>query len=182
MFLALDIPIQQKNAIATWRAQNLLVPYRQIPAENFHITLLFLGSITNTDIKQLINLLDKYYQISNDSLQPSTKFHQNLMLNRIGIFQAAKVLHLFPATTAPWLTTLHQQLSHQVKALALNIESRPYQPHISLFRKAKVDDFTANLPISPTSIFPLKIDSFSLYHSHSTPHGVQYNSVRRWKI
>ncbi|MEG3008948.1 MAG: 2'-5' RNA ligase family protein, partial [Pseudomonas sp.] len=45
LFFALDCPPAQRKAIAQWRAELGLRTGKSVPADNFHLTLLFLGAV-----------------------------------------------------------------------------------------------------------------------------------------
>lgn len=47
MFLALDVSSADKATLALWRSQNLALPFKIIEPNNFHVTLAFLGLLTN---------------------------------------------------------------------------------------------------------------------------------------
>tara|TARA_R110002012_G_scaffold76045_3_gene192068 strand:- start:16500 stop:17072 length:573 start_codon:yes stop_codon:yes gene_type:complete len=185
MFIALDISNDDKFKVAQWRDQHLPLAFKAIPAENFHITLVFLGLIDNsqqTDITQSIN---QQRDSIRTLLAPVLQAHKTLSigLSEIGYFKAAKVLHVMPSVCPEWLIRLNATIVASCHESAIAIENRAYQPHLSLYRKAKFDSSEAlSTRQKNTIVQNICINSFSLYHSYSTDFGVVYQAVKTWKI
>jgi 2'-5' RNA ligase len=101
-----------------------------IAADNFHLTLAFLGPLQTADIPALIHLMDAV---------PKTEF--SLSLDKIAFWPAPKILCLTGASCES--LDLLEQNTHKVLSPLLTAvssapcHSRPYAPHISLFRKVK---------------------------------------------
>jgi len=185
MFLALDISDTDKIKIAYWREQHLSLPFKAIRAQNFHITLAFLGLIDEAQQVNLEKLISQQHHAIQQQLQAFLQHNKtlSLALSQTGYFKKAQVLHLMPTTCPDWLLYLNNLIINLSINCNITLENRTYQPHLSLYRKAK---FT--LPLSFESIQKitikqqLSITSFSLYHSYSTAFGVRYEPVQRWKI
>lgn len=185
MFLALDISGTDKVKIAHWREQHLLLPFKAINEQNFHITLAFLGLIDNAQqlsVEKAINRQQHFIQQQLKAFVQQDKA-LSIVLSHLGYFKKAQVLHLMPATCPDWLIFLNKvmvQLSHNCNIALAN---SPYQAHLSLYRKAKLP-----LPAPFENIQQivvkqqLRITSFSLYHSYSTALGVRYEPVNTWQI
>ncbi len=182
-FFALDINEQDKQAIAKWRettfanisSYKLEHPPKVIPSANFHITLIFLGALSEHR-KQ--DLMDKSTDIA---ARVSRKIVNNdnshrLHLNELGLFKKPQVSYLTIKYLPNWLTELHNNLKDAAIQLAIPIENRPYLPHISLLRKAKylITATKANILISAKS--------FSLYESRSLNTGVEYIPLKTWRL
>lgn len=181
LFFALDINDEDKKAIIHWRQKHLdnVMPIKHSVAEsNLHITLAFLGTVNQ-------NQQDIFIEYCNDIFHPlipeyinelSAKTSFELSLNTLQLFKKPKVLYLgfnsFPST----LTSFAEGLSTKAKKQGLFQENRSYCPHISIARKIKA------LTITPSLNIPLKVSSFSLYHSQSTTHGVVYSPLNAWSL
>lgn len=185
MFIALDISDTDKIKLAQWREQHLPLPFKAINEKNFHITLAFLGLIDNEQQLSLAQLINQQHSFIQQYLQPFKAQNQTLflVLSKIGYFKTAQVLHLMPTTNPDWLMPLNKLII----ALCLNsqipLENSVYQPHLSLFRKAKYPLPSGLTALQQTSVEQqLSITGFSLYHSYSTALGVCYEPVQTWKI
>ena len=53
LFFALDCPPAQRKAIAQWRAELGLRTGKPVPADNFHLTPLFLGAVPLAQIGEV---------------------------------------------------------------------------------------------------------------------------------
>ena len=169
-FFALDIPAQDKITIAQLQ-QQLDLPFKAVTAENFHITLAFLGQISERQKQILCNYATKLSTINHQS-QPYT-----LTLDQSGLFKKARVVYLSSTEFPVNLAELANALSTKASELDLFKEKRAYHPHLTLFRKA------TKAIEKPTKIdIIIKINSFSLYESKSTPIGVKYQSVANWQL
>ncbi len=170
-FFALDIAENDKNTIAAWQMETLNLNFKVIPKDNFHITLCFLGAVSEDQYIQLIKNTEKI----SCALRPISE--TTLHLNYLGLFKKPKVLYLGNSYTPPWLLTLSNELCNVANSLSIFQENRSYTPHISIYRKAK-----AILPIKEETSLYIKINSFSLYKSISSPKGVKYIPVQRWQL
>lgn len=183
-FFALDICSNDKMNIEQWRhillkehiagtkEQALFIAQlKTIPAENFHITLAFLGTLTSQQKHQLIERAEQIATSVTPQLNELT-----LSLATLGLFKKPKVLYL--STSQPqWLTSLAHQLSQAALTLGIFQEQRAYLTHVSLFRKAKALIFS-----DAKCQENIHIQSFSLYHSVSHEEGVQYLPVKTWQL
>ncbi|MBA6224628.1 RNA 2',3'-cyclic phosphodiesterase [Colwellia sp. MB02u-18] len=185
MFIALDIIDTDKVKIAQWREQHLSLPFKPIDRQNFHITLAFLGCIAPQQQASVAQLISQQHGLMQQRLKAliQQKKASSILLSQLGYFKKAQVLHLMPASCPDWLI----YLQHTVVELSLSsniaLENRSYQPHLSLYRKAKTP-LPALCKHLQQSVFKqqLSITSFSLYHSYSTALGVRYEPVQTWTI
>jgi len=169
LFFAIDISDKDKAMLTQWRNNNLVLPYQAISTDNFHITLAFLGKINSQQQQSLILFADEINKkISVDK--------RRLVIDHYGLFKKPKVLYLGLNTVPIWLSELAKQLSEKAIQLDIFQESRPYCPHLSIYRKAK--NLTAYLPCELT----LTINSFSLYQSISSSKGVKYSPLKTWLL
>ena len=193
MFIALDIAIAEKSAIALWREQHLSLPFKIIPQQNFHITLAFLGVISKKQQNDITNIISEKYD---DIKQRLSNFLQGnytntdalkLTLSQLGHFNKAQVLHLMPASSPDWLSYLEKVIIELCQQSDILLDSRAYKPHLSLYRKA-ITPLALPEPLLLNTQFlngfchQLSIESFSLYHSYSNTSGVTYLPIHTWKL
>lgn len=193
MFIALDIAIADKSAIALWREQRLLLPFKIISQQNFHITLAFLGVINNKQQNDIAKIISEKH---GDIKQRLSNFLQGsytntnalkLTLSQLGHFNKAQVLHLMPATSPDWLSYLEKVITEICQQSDILLENRAYKPHLSLYRKAKTplalpEPLLLNTQLPNGFCYQLSIKSFSLYHSYSNSSGVIYLPIHTWKL
>lgn len=170
LFFAVDISAHDKALIHQWWQQQGIVDVRAITPTNYHITLAFLGMLTEQQKKKFIELVTNY--------TANNVFASNysITLAKLAYFKKPQVAYLtfksFPTT----LVALANFISQQAKTMGLFQEERAFLPHISIARKVK----------HPLSIMQLNhaitINSFSLYHSESTNDGVKYTALKRWQL
>ena len=177
--LAPQLLALQQQWLTALADQKAKAPSRAVAVapENLHMTLLFLGNLTQAQCDNLI--LATTAARLGAQLSPFS-----VTLCRSGLFPSAKVAWLGPATTPEPLTRLEQQLRALVSELGLAVEPRPYRPHITLLRKASSptnqDLATAFAP--PPAPLTLPVNEFALYESRSTPDGVRYLPLANWQI
>ena len=177
--LAPQLLALQQQWLTALADQKAKAPSRAVAVapENLHMTLLFLGNLTQAQCDNLI--LATTAARLGEQLSPFS-----VTLCRSGLFPSAKVAWLGPATTPAPLTRLEQQLRALVSELGLAVEPRPYRPHITLLRKASItvnqDLATALAP--PPAPLTLPVNEFALYESRSTPDGVRYLPLASWQI
>lgn len=107
---------------------------RPVPAENLHLTLLFLGNVE-------ADKMDAVRGIAADIEGESF----DLVLDMLGGFRQnnARILWVGPSESPPELGALHQSLCRQVKKIGLRVGKGTYRPHVTLIRKA---DLRKKLP------------------------------------
>ena len=170
LFIAVDLKEQDKQKIAAWRDKILPDTFRAVSPENFHITLSFLGNITQLQCDSIIDFIDQIIEPSKATL-PLT-----LNLNCCDLFFKPKVLYLGLDWTPPWLYALAKSLKSYVLSLDIFQEQRAYCPHVTIARKATyVPEHSRFNP-------PILVSTFSLYLSESTPTGVKYTPIHTWPL
>lgn len=108
-----------------------------VPQENHHITIHFLGSIEEDRIGNLKEILDK----AAGELEPF-----DLQFDKIGVFSKRKgnIIWLGIRENKE-LQKCHAILKDFLLESRFNAEVRPYTPHITLVRNAKIDWENFNL-------------------------------------
>lgn len=164
LFFAL--PVQSLASKLHHCQRQLRAEHHQKPvkADNFHLTLHFLGL-------QDERLLPRLYQAAAQvHLAPF-----EILLDRYGLFPRARCLWLGPQQSPRPLHELVTRLGEELKALDLQISDN-YRPHITLYRNARhMTQLTA-------PVLQLVVSEFVLYESVSTNDGVLYKPLQRWLL
>lgn len=136
---------------------------RPVAVTNLHATLVFLGNVNET---QQAAMTEAAAQIS---VPPMT-----LTFNQLAYWKRPAIVCLVAERVDPIVLTLVEQLTAAALKNGIAVEQRPYRPHITLLRKAKV---LPELEIQPIDWLA---DNFCLVESCSTPTGVAYRVIQQW--
>ncbi len=139
---------------------------RAVAAENLHITLVFLGSITQEQRAFLEQQAERI------TLPPFT-----LTLDHLGHWPKPQVLWLGVRNVPDPLRRLVEALNRAVAACGLRPDDRPYAPHLTLRRK--VVKGPRNESVAPLA-WP--VYDFALVQSNTLPRGVEYRVLRTWSF
>jgi 2'-5' RNA ligase len=148
-------------------AQSLLGKrVKRIPAANLHITLAFAGSVT-ARVRQCLVATAGTLQLA----------PFDLLLDRCGYWPGPRIAWIAPTHTPPALWSLVGELRTVFESCGLQVETRPYQPHVTLARKIgrQVND----TPVAPV---PWSIRSFSLIESVTDQRGASYRQLVAWTL
>ena len=139
---------------------------RRIPAENYHVTLHFLGEVSEDQ-------LDCYRSAADGLHAPSF----SLRLDTTGFFRRAGIGWIGPEICPDNLLQLHEQLADQLSACGYRHEQRSYLPHVSLFRRCQK-------PLKPAQPFLIdwQVKDFSLFESVPTRDGVIYRELCNYPL
>ncbi|MBC3438199.1 RNA 2',3'-cyclic phosphodiesterase [Pseudomonas sp. BW16M2] len=132
LFFALPVSDQQCRALAQWRRGLNLRSGKPVPAENFHVTLLFLGDVDAEQVPAICAAVDRL-RLPDAPLR--------LVLNRLQAWSRAAVLVLEPEQPPAGLRQLVYALQQAVLPLGLEGKPREYRPHLTLSR-----DYRAQVP------------------------------------
>lgn len=165
-FFALEIDPAVRHAIEAWRDSTIPPMGRAVPAANLHITLNFLGDVTDQQLHRL------YAEV--EQIKP---FTIELHLNQTGYYPTVGIFWIAASSTPARLTTLVARLRHASSMAGIKTSRKTLRPHITLFRnyRAKVMWCTSH----PS--FRVRCDGFVLLQSVIAPHhGAHYQTVRSW--
>ena len=137
---------------------------KMIPPANLHLTLLFLGKLSVNQQQSVIRQANKI---------PVEPFE--LELNAIGAFKQNIVWMGMQHIPEP-LLQLQKQLVFNMQQTSLSLETRKYQPHVTLVRKAKI--IPSVLKILKQPEIHWSVNQFVLYESVDTPSGVCYQQIK----
>jgi 2'-5' RNA ligase len=139
---------------------------KRIPAANLHMTLAFAGSVT-ASTRQCLEAA-----AGNLQLAPF-----DLTIEQCGYWHRPRIVWLGPVHAPPALWSLAGGLRAAFEACGLPVETRPYQPHVTLARK--ISRLTHDTPITPVH---WSIRSFSLIESVTDPRGARYQRLVSWTL
>lgn len=138
---------------------------RLVAVEDLHITLVFLGSL-DSERQQRVE------EAAAGLLLPPFR----LQLERLEYWRRPKVTWLGPSVQPPELVALHEQLKAVALAIGIEVEARPYQPHVTLARDAPAVPAQAIEPIQ------WDVTDFCLVESLARSSGPRYMVRRRWPL
>jgi RNA 2',3'-cyclic 3'-phosphodiesterase len=192
LFLGFSIPANQTELLTALQQQ--LTPHlnpdaKAIAAENFHLTLLFLGGFPTAQLPQLLTTIDTLRL----TLFNQTLFNQTL--TSLDFWPGPKILCL-KGEVCPNLADLAEQVSTQLAPLIHNQARNPlikehcYTPHISLFRKVTHFNQHQAEPCLPERQINLAPQQLHLYESRSVnteqngkvQSSVQYQILHSWPL
>ena len=145
--------------------------------ENIHLTLSFIGDISNNAIPEFIQSIE--HNITTAQFQ--------LSISGTGVFPSSKspkVLWLGLDKGIDELKLLHHQIGSSIQDFNNNYGNNKFIPHISIarikqtFRKIDVLPFL-NSVYSPID---LEVNSISMYESKLFPEGVQYTIINTFPL
>lgn len=145
--------------------QTLDQPGRKLVPENLHITLVFLGNVSD-EIAEAVQ-----QQAAFISARPFS-----LTFDKIDYWRRPKVLCMTCQRQPKPLYQLVNALTQMVEAFPVKLDKRAFRAHITLMRKAKSRPQCDFEPIT------IDADSFVLVQSVSTENGVRYDVLARWPL
>ena len=171
IFVALDLPEQARMALSL--IQSGVAGARWVPAENFHVTLCFLGELTHPAVDDLIEIAS--------SIEGS-RFC--LRLSGVGYFasrdRARSIWAGVESDRA--LLALQARLSRALITAGLARRERRYRPHVTLAR-------FSGLPVDRLRSFlqyqagfraaPFAVERFTIFESLTGRRGAVYRPVHQ---
>lgn len=147
-----------------------------VPRENYHITLSFLGEVSEAFLPELKVIL-----------QNLAHRHHAFDLNLIGLaafpsLQQAKTLWM-GIEDSPELRNLQEDGAQSLQAIGLELEDRPYRPHLTLARrKTPLDLSEVHLLHSQVRFGSLKVKQFELFVSTLGDSFPVYSSLSAFRL
>ncbi|MGD8378612.1 MAG: RNA 2',3'-cyclic phosphodiesterase [Gammaproteobacteria bacterium] len=139
---------------------------RAVPAENFHITLKFLGSVPESS--------EACVQRAAGNVR-GRRFE--LLLDNFGFWPEPQVAWLGTSDVPDALTALVADLLTELGSCGFEHTSRPFKPHLTLARNVRnPGQFAAPEPLN------WAVEDFVLVESTTTPQGATYQIVERWAL
>ncbi len=132
-------------------------------ADNFHITVAFLGGLSEGELELA------------ERVAPIEVGRFELTLDNLGFWTRPRILWLAPETAPDTLVTLERALWERLIEHGFEREARPFDPHLTLARRARAVDVT---------IKPIRWSARQLTLLESVPieGGVRYEPLRHWPL
>jgi 2'-5' RNA ligase len=172
LFFALwpDVALQaQLHGLARERREAVRRQGRLVPAENLHLTLVFLGAV---EAGQRVCLEEAAAGVS---VPPFT-----LVLDEFDCLQRRGLFWAGASHTPPALADLVQQLNAAAARCgsATDAASRPFKPHVTLARRLPRCPRAG--PLAPPLAWT--VSHFCLVRSDTRPKGAHYEILRVWAL
>ncbi|HAY86022.1 MAG TPA: RNA 2',3'-cyclic phosphodiesterase [Chloroflexi bacterium] len=180
-FIAVDLPntLNQSLVQASQQLQELLVdlPVRWVPVENIHLTLKFLGDVSEKNISMIQSIL--YTEAANH--------HQfEISVGGFGVFpNLSRPRVLWVGVEAPdELINLQRRIDMETARLGYTPDQREFNPHLTFGRVSrnasskqvrKISTQLRNHRIS--FLGAARIEDVSLFRSDLGPDGAVYSKI-----
>jgi 2'-5' RNA ligase len=182
MFVAVNLSPEAREQVAKLQARLQTgcrfvdAHPKWVPAENFHLTLVFLGSLPDEAIPYITDVTDAI-------AERTSPFE--LGISRVELFppdtKQAKVISANIKGDRRALISLHGFMAEALDSAGFEIERRVYQPHLTLARltSAKTADRVAKLVTSHTSALQVAfaVNEVVLYESVTKSSGPVYEPL-----
>lgn len=179
LFTAIELAPAVRTAVEAYQARLArdLDPggrsLRLMPAEQFHVTLVFVGEVDDAVTAHLSGLMS----------HPFTASPFPLTFGGAGVFPARgvpKVLWLGVEQGHAPLTELFQSVAARVASAGIDLERRAYRPHLTLgrWREGKGPMKAPRLP-APPAVPEQQVRGVTLFESRLLPHGAEHRPVAR---
>jgi len=165
LFFGLPLQPQAIEEIEQWRRNTGIYHIGSpTPADNFHVTLAFLGSTPSDEIPALIEQVNQLRMTNSSALVWG--------VDKLGFFPGG-IVYLTGSDKSARLVRLNQNL----KAFeSVGNEHELFVPHVTLCRRSEI------LPTVDRFEFKIEFDSFCLFESRPIKNGVKYHTVHRWLL
>jgi 2'-5' RNA ligase len=136
---------------------------------NFHVTLVFIGDVSEETIAKLAALVEK------------TQFFPFVIKTKqLGFFatKGIKDILVWNIERQPDLSELQRQLMSELRQMGFVLEEREYRPHFTLARKVHFPEtFAMDLEHYPAATLYMKCDRMSLMESIRTNGKLTYREI-----
>jgi RNA 2',3'-cyclic 3'-phosphodiesterase len=137
-----------------------------VPSENLHITLVFMGSVDASARIGAEAVADELRTVSAE-----------LRLDQLGYWPGPRVLWLGASTVPPELRHLQILLQEGIARAGMELDDRPFKPHMTLMRKVSP---APRLPTLEPIVWQVK--HFALIESVTHSVGAVYRVLKIWGL
>ena len=164
-FLAITPDPETCLAIHAWRERSWHTLGRAVPAQNYHLTLAFLGNIDAQERQVLDEALDSL------TIEPV-----RLQLDKTGYWSKNGILWLGSNKPSATVEALADDCRRAANKAGIRVSRKRFEPHLTLARNETL------LPQAPLvePDFTLQTSEILLYQSVFDNSGVRYLPLRAW--
>lgn len=155
--------------------KRISTPIKWVQPENLHLTLKFIGEVTEDQLFQIVSVLQK----TDYGISPFT-----LKISGIGKFSRGKTLTVLwaGAETNGELEKLYHSIENNMARISINRETRPFKSHITLGRNRKDFNFSGfydQMEDSGNSLdFETMVNGFQIFRSDLSQSGPRYTVLK----
>ena len=178
LFTALDLPSRSVDALRTFRKDaDLPVTARWTPADNYHITLRFIGEVDDEQADSIERALTAVHPPS----------FQVVPLG-VGVLPSRRKPRVLTVRIEPTesLRALYEALQNALAAADVPPEERTFRPHITLARLQDIQPERLYAALQELedgpSLTPFSADEYLLYESALTPEGAMHTIRSRFPL
>jgi 2'-5' RNA ligase len=182
-FLAFDLSAEMRDSVFRLSSElkPLLPRARWVPAENIHLTIVFLGEVPESSIEGIAgvakNVCDRYGAF-------------DMALRGIGVFSGIRnprVLWIGLQTDLERISYFRNALQRELRAFGVRQETRPFRPHLTVcrFRKGAGGGEPLAKILREYKEFSTsfsRIETLFLFKSELTPKGSIYTELAQWPL
>jgi len=163
LFIGMPVPKLLANALVRAAHAIELPTARWTPADNMHLTLVFLGEVAEDRLLAIMRALSEL---------ETAPFQ--VRVTGLDTFPRAGVLFA-EIEPAPRLLQLQARVAESMARCGFVLESRPYHPHITLarFRSSLQFNRARSVRIAESK-HSFRMEAVNLYRSRPTPDGSRY--------
>ncbi len=174
VFLAIPLDDATRSAIESVTIPTDC-PLRQIRPDELHVTLHFLGEVTDKKLTDLRALLRQLHA-----------GHFTLSLRSAGFFggNGRPEILWVGAEQHPTLIELHSVLAACLRSLDIAVEDRPYSPHLTIARLKSPSSGTAQTFVRTNQHFEtaMPVHEFVLFSSSPNTGGCRYQIIESFPL
>ncbi|QIB66478.1 RNA 2',3'-cyclic phosphodiesterase [Kineobactrum salinum] len=171
VFFGLELDSDTKRAVADWRDRYGLAHGQPVPADNFHLTLAFVGEVDHRHLETLTQAVDQW-------ASGYTVGAGRLVLDQAGYWQKQRIYWLGPEQPQLELARLAVKLQNLAGPAGARRQRKLFVPHVTLFRSC------AEPP--PAPVVAPRIDvhyqHFTLFETLQGRQGVSYRALQHWPL
>jgi RNA 2',3'-cyclic 3'-phosphodiesterase len=175
LFVALDLPVEVVEGIASWQRSFEDPGLRAVKASNLHFTLVFLGYRPEREIER----------IANAALVEARAPEARLQAEPVAVPRKRPRLFALDADSERTVALQSEVEKRLVEARYYKPEKRPYWPHLTVARvkperrgaKRTARVLNPPMPLPDELTKPFRLARLRLYRSHLRPTGAEYEPL-----
>jgi 2'-5' RNA ligase len=174
-FVAVPLPEAVRERLGVLM-QMLPLP-RRLPAENLHLTLVFLGEVPEPVVEE-----------AHVALEAISAPRFSLALRGVGLFGGDRPRVVYAGTLPePALDRLQSKVEQAARQAGARVDARRFVPHVTLarLRPGEVDPRRlehALLEVAGFATEAFEVDHFTLYRSHLGHGGAHHEELARYPL